>query len=104
MEIVLKYKVKQRKTVNFLPGIRLAQSIFKRKSSLRTYAPPKISPSKRAFEKYKPGAYFRNFTVGQDTQARQVIEVSQDTKASQDTQAIQNTQVGQDTEASQVLK
>ena len=63
-----------------------------------------------------PGAYYRNFTVGQDTQARQVTqvgqdtqarqvtEVSQDTKASQDTQAIQNTQVGQDTEASQVLK
>ena len=31
LEIALKYKVKQRKTVNFLPRIRLAQSIFKHK-------------------------------------------------------------------------
>ena len=29
LEIALKYKVKQRKTVNFRPRIRLAQSIFK---------------------------------------------------------------------------
>ena len=31
LEIALRYKVKQIKTVNFLPGIRLAQSIFKHK-------------------------------------------------------------------------
>ena len=31
LEIALKYKVKQRKTVNFLPRMRLAQSILKRK-------------------------------------------------------------------------
>ena len=36
---------------------------FETQISLRTYAPPKRSPSKKAFEKYKPGAYFRNFTV-----------------------------------------
>ena len=30
-KIALKYKVKRRKTVNFLPRKRLAQSIFKRK-------------------------------------------------------------------------
>ena len=32
-------------------------------------APPKISPSKRAFEKYRPGAYFRNFMVSVDISA-----------------------------------
>ena len=31
MEIALKYKLKQRKTVNFVARIRLAQSILKRK-------------------------------------------------------------------------
>ena len=31
LEIALKYKAKQRKTVNFLPRMRLAQSILKRK-------------------------------------------------------------------------
>ena len=31
LEIALKYKIKERKTVNFLPRIRLAQSILKRK-------------------------------------------------------------------------
>ena len=60
-KIALKYKVKQwAKTVNLLPTIRLAQSSLKRKfpsvdKPLRIWAPPKISPSKRAFEKYKPG-------------------------------------------------
>ena len=29
--------------------------------SLRTQAPSKISPSKRAFEKYKPGGLFSEF-------------------------------------------
>ena len=53
------YKVKQSKNGNFLPTTQI---------SLLTQAPPNISPSKhkplkRAFEKYKPGAYFRNFTV-----------------------------------------
>ena len=54
--------------VNLLPTIRLAQSILKRKfpsvdKPLRIKDPPKISHSKRAFEKYKPRAYFWNFTV-----------------------------------------
>ena len=66
MEIALKYKVKQSKTVNFLPTIRLAQSILKRKipsvhKPLRIKAPPKISPPKRAFEKYKPRGLFSEF-------------------------------------------
>ena len=61
--------------VNFLPTIRLAQSILKRKSPsvdkpLRTLAPLKISPSKRAFEKYKPRGLFSEFygmQVGKNT-------------------------------------
>ena len=66
LEIALTYKVKQSKTVNFVPTIRLAQSILKRKFSsvdkpLRIQAPPKISPSKRAFEKYKPRGLFSEF-------------------------------------------
>ena len=52
--------------VNFLPSVRLAQSILKRKfpsvdNPLRIKAPPKISPSKRAFEKYKPWGLFPEF-------------------------------------------
>ena len=48
--------------------MRLTQSILKRKfpsvhKPLRILGPPKISPSKRAFGKYKPGACFRNFTA-----------------------------------------
>ena len=42
LEIALKYKVKQRKTVNFLSKIRLAQSIFKHKSP-SVHKPPKKS-------------------------------------------------------------
>ena len=66
MEIALKYKAQQRKTVNFLPGIRLAQSILKQKfpsihKPLRIQAPPKTSPSKRAFEKYKLRGLFSEF-------------------------------------------
>ena len=51
MEIALKYKVKQRKTVNFLLRIRLAQSILKRKFPSIQKPLQKISPSKRDFEK-----------------------------------------------------
>ena len=57
--------------VNFLPTtVRLAQSILKRKfpsvdKSLRIQAPPKISPSKRAFEKYKPVAGITVSFLGQ---------------------------------------
>ena len=45
---------------------QLAQSILKQKFSsvdkpLRIYAPPKISSSKRAFEKYKPRGLFSEF-------------------------------------------
>ena len=46
--------------------MRLAQSILKRKfpsvdKPLRMQAPPKISLSERAFEKYKPRGLFSEF-------------------------------------------
>ena len=52
--------------VDLFPAIRLAQSILKRKfpsvdKPLRIKAPPKISPSKRAFEKYKSRDLFLEF-------------------------------------------
>ena len=52
--------------VNLLLPIRLAQSILKRKfrsadRPLRIEAPPKISPAKRAFEKYKSRGLFSEF-------------------------------------------
>ena len=52
--------------VNLLPTLSLAQSILKRKfpsvdKPLRIYAPPKKSPSKRAFENYKPRGLFSEF-------------------------------------------
>ena len=54
------------KTVNLLPTMRLTQSMLKCKfpsvdKPLRIKAPPKISPSKRAFEKYKPRGLFSEF-------------------------------------------
>ena len=57
------YKVKQSKNGKFPFNWRLAQSMLKRKSPsvdkpLRIWAPPKISPSKRAFEKCKPRGLF----------------------------------------------
>ena len=63
LEIAFKYKVKRRKTVNFLPTIRLSQSILKRKFPPRRQAPPNINPSKnkplkKAVEKYSPGLIF----------------------------------------------
>ena len=42
-----------------LPSINLAD--FETQSSLRIWAPPKISSSKRAFEKYKPRGLFSEF-------------------------------------------
>ena len=46
--------------------MRLTQSVLKRQfpsvdKSLRIKVPPKISPSKRAFEKYKPWGLFSEF-------------------------------------------
>ena len=52
--------------VNLLPTIRLAQSILKHKfpsvnKPIRIQASQKISPSKRAFEKYKARGLFSEF-------------------------------------------
>ena len=48
--------------VNFLPTIRLAQSILKRKfPSIDEPLQIIISPSKRAFEKHKPRGLFSEF-------------------------------------------
>ena len=59
-------KLNKAKTVNLLPTMRLTQSILKRKfpsvdKPLQIKAPPEISPSKRAFEKYKPWGLFSEF-------------------------------------------
>ena len=66
MEFALEYKEKQSKNGKFPSHYKLAQSISKRKvpfvhKPLRIQAPPKISPSKRAFEKYKPRGLFSEF-------------------------------------------
>ena len=57
---------KTTKTVNLLPTVRLAQSIWKREfpsedKPLRIQAPPKISPLKRGFENCKPRGLFSEF-------------------------------------------
>ena len=65
MEFALEYKVKQSKNGKFPSHykLKLAQLISKLQfpsvhKPLRILAPPKISPSKRAFEKYKPRGLF----------------------------------------------
>ena len=65
LENALKYKVKQSKNGKFPSHykLKLAQLILKLQfpsvhKPLRILAPPKISPSKRAFEKYKPRGLF----------------------------------------------
>ena len=63
LEIALKCKVKQRKTVNILPRIRLAQSILKLKFPSVHKPLQKEAPQKRPLKNISPGAYFRNFTV-----------------------------------------
>ena len=65
LEIALKYKIKQSKNGKF-PSNYKASSILKRKlpsidKPLRIQAPPKVSHSKRAFEKYKPRGLFSDF-------------------------------------------
>ena len=59
-------QIQSKTTVNFRTTIRLAQSILRRKflsvdKRLRISTRPKISPSKRAFEKYKPRGLFSEF-------------------------------------------
>ena len=66
LEFALEYKVKQSKNGQFPSHCKPAQSKLKRKfpsvhKPLRILAPPKISVSKRAFEKYKPRGLFSEF-------------------------------------------
>ena len=56
-KIFLQWKVKQSKNSKFPFNYKLAQSILKCKF------PSIHKPLKRAFKKYKPKAYFHNFTV-----------------------------------------
>ena len=65
-KIALKYKVKQSKKGKFTPNYKASPIDFETQISpvdkpLRIQAPPKISPSKRAFEKYKPRGLFSEF-------------------------------------------
>ena len=57
MEFALEYKVKQSKNGKF-SLLQASPTVHK---PFRIQAPPKISPSKRAFEKYKPGGLFSEF-------------------------------------------
>ena len=63
MESALKYKENKAKTVNFLPNIRLAQSILKRKFPSVDKRLQKKATQKGPLENISPGAYFGNFTV-----------------------------------------
>ena len=58
MEIALKYKVKQSKNGKFTSNYKASPIDFETQISLRIKALPKISPSKRAFEKYTPRGLF----------------------------------------------
>ena len=60
-EIALKYKVKQSKNGKFPSTYKAIVMDFETHISLRRYAPPNISPSKRAFEKYQPRGLFSEF-------------------------------------------
>ena len=60
LEIALKYKVKQSKNSKFPPNYKANPIDFETQiSNIRPAA--KISPSKRAFEKYKPRGLFSEF-------------------------------------------
>ena len=61
IETLLKHKVKQRKNGKFTFNYKASPTDFETQISLRRLAPPNISPSKRAFEKYKPWGLFSEF-------------------------------------------
>ena len=63
LEFALKYRIKQSKNGKFPSNYKASPINFEMQISLRRYAPPQISPSKRAFEKYKPRGLFLDFTV-----------------------------------------
>ena len=59
--ITLKYKVKQSKNTKFTFNYKASSIDIETQIFLRRQAPPKISPSKRAFEKYKPRGLLLEF-------------------------------------------
>ena len=60
MKIALKYKVKQSKNSKFPPNYKANPIDFE--TQISNISPSaKISPSKRAFEKYKPGSLLSEF-------------------------------------------
>ena len=61
MEIALKYKVKQSKNGKSLSNYKASSIDFETQIYLHRKAPPNISPSKRAFEKYKLRGLFSEF-------------------------------------------
>ena len=66
MEIALKHKVKQSKKGKFPSNYKAGPIDFETQISLHRKAPlnispSKISPSKRAFQKYKPWGLFLEF-------------------------------------------
>jgi len=61
LEIALKYKVKQSKNGKFPSNYKASSIDFETQISLHRETPPKISPSKRGFEKYKPQGLFSEF-------------------------------------------
>ena len=66
LEIALKYKVKQSKDGKFPTNYKASPIDFEKQISFQRLAPPNISPSKksptkRAFEKYKPRGLFSEF-------------------------------------------
>ena len=56
-----KYKVKQSKNGKFTSNYKASPIDFETQTSLLRQAPPKISPSKRVFEKYKSRGLFSEF-------------------------------------------
>ena len=60
-KIDLKYKVKQSKNGKFTFKYKASPIDFETQISLRRKTYPNISPSKRAFEKYKPRGLFSEF-------------------------------------------
>ena len=66
LKFALENKVKESKNGKFSSHYKLARSILKRKfpsvyKPRRIYAPPKIKPFKKAFEKYEPRGLFSEF-------------------------------------------
>ena len=60
-KIAHKYKLKQSKNGTFTSNYKASPIDFETQISFRRQAAPNISPSKRAFKKYKPRGLFSEF-------------------------------------------